>query len=90
MTEEEAKQKWCPMVRASISQGDGNASNRDCHRPNEAPEYAQCIGSKCMMWTQIKQLFDVTHNSFVEKVEHTGWEYEMRFNGGYCGLAGKP
>ncbi len=69
MTEEEAKTKWCPMVRINVAlnaaQGVG-AFNRD------GGDF-DCIASDCMMWrwnTRIK----------------IGYKYE----GGYCGLGGKP
>ena len=39
MTEEQAKTKWCPMVRTpALVVGD------DIHR------HGTCIGSDCMMW----------------------------------------
>ena len=60
MTEEEAKTKWCPMVRASFSDNDGNSSNRSIPESlNESdeedynPRYARCIGSKCAMWDSL-------------------------------------
>ena len=48
MLEEDAKKKWCPFVRLSIT-ADNSMSfdNRgnDWHNPD-------CIGSDCMMWEQ--------------------------------------
>lgn len=45
MREEEARTKWCPMVRCA---GDGSAFNTDTQTPM-APFY-MCRGSDCMMW----------------------------------------
>lgn len=33
-TEEEAKKKWCPMMRSN----------------NQFPYHASCLASECMMW----------------------------------------
>ena len=56
MTEEEARKKWCPMVRF----GDGNASgNRFDMHPDATeeehgtplnPKACRCIASDCTMW----------------------------------------
>jgi hypothetical protein len=53
MTEEEAKTKWCPMVRFQIGTNDatwqGNAyTNRG--EVLSPPESVMCIASDCMMW----------------------------------------
>lgn len=48
MTEDEAKTKWCPMVRY---QG-GQPLNRDACYDLKG---THCIGSDCMMW---RDLFD--------------------------------
>lgn len=48
MTEEEAKTKWCPMVRAGHVAG--MAVNVE---PNGDFKYVtRCIASDCMMWKQ--------------------------------------
>lgn len=75
MTEEEAKQKWCPMVRylAVFTSGSGSKSGGGYNRGADHPATtAHCIGSACMMWR--------THAyaSNPNKIH------------GYCGLAGKP
>ena len=52
MTEQEAKTKWCPMVRAAKNvqpvQLMGQANMDPASARN--PEQARCIGSGCMMW----------------------------------------
>lgn len=58
MTEAEAKTKWCPMVRASTREEDGNSSNRNVPLEGDIlstekhhnPSYARCIGSECACW----------------------------------------
>lgn len=51
MTEDEAKTKWCPMVRAGIDAGMAVNHHVDM-RPKGDGVYDQsrCIGSGCMMW----------------------------------------
>lgn len=44
MTEEEAKTKWCPMVRLT------DYEDRSVHNPKNP--LTHCIGSKCMMWRE--------------------------------------
>ena len=51
MTETEAREKWCPMVRFHTFADGSAASNLsamgdDIHR-------CQCIASDCMMWQEI-------------------------------------
>ena len=43
MTEQEARTKWCPMVRANISGNSNGAFNRD-------GDDCACIASDCIMW----------------------------------------
>lgn len=49
MTEDEAKTKWCPMVRVDLY-----ISNRDLSCVGNRSEHNtisdRCIGSACMMW----------------------------------------
>lgn len=48
MTEEEAKTKWCPMVRFNAEPG-FPAFNRNGTSMEYSPDFC-CIGSACMMW----------------------------------------
>lgn len=51
MTEEEAQEKWCPMVRFAAEKEEAGANrwlNNDGINSN--PEAARCLGSECMMW----------------------------------------
>ena len=77
MTESEARQKWCPFVRFNetganrwtfVDEPDGEYA--------ENPDFARCIGSKCMAWRE----YGVVSPQYPNRsVTH-----------GYCGLAGKP
>ena len=79
MTEDEAKTKWCPMVRLTATGDPVNGgewhSNRmpKDDRVNVESTYL-CIGSGCMMWRW----------TFVDEALT-----DSRTDG-YCGLAGKP
>ena len=75
MTEEEAKTKWCPMVRFVI--GPDTATWQGVAYTNRCrglePATVTCIASDCMMWRE-----DPTRKE-VENGYHA--------NNGYCGLA---
>ena len=52
MTEDEAKTKWCPVVRAAYVAGDAHgiaAVNRNPDKTNNTTS-VNCIASECMMW----------------------------------------
>lgn len=53
MTEEEARTKWCPMVRFAANEED-SAANRwpSLDKPvvTMTPDESMCIASDCMMW----------------------------------------
>ena len=46
MTEQEAKTKWCPMIRSSA----GIESNCATNTYDESYTHPSCIASDCMMW----------------------------------------
>lgn len=94
LTEDEAKTKWCPMVRHDMDGG----FNR-FHSDGTAPASATCIGSACMMWRWNEYTDQYRHYRHSEPPEGEGWERTAhpgqwrRKNpnrGGFCGLAGKP
>ena len=74
MTEEEAKTKWCPMVRVVYGIGD----NRGLFESTTT-----CIASDCMMWRNntIDVMVTTPEDAEIAR-EH--------LEGGYCGLSGKP
>jgi len=50
MTEDEARTKWCPMVRLAGGVDWTGSSNSDAQTPyNKSPLHC-CIASDCMMW----------------------------------------
>ena len=51
MTEEEAKTKWCPMVRID---GSNMSMNIDDGKADLLPT---CVGSDCMMWRPLRGKF---------------------------------
>jgi hypothetical protein len=74
MTEDQAKKKWCPMVRlygddwiTRLTDGRLKAIS-----DGDVTKVTKCIGSDCMMW----RWYGVTGRSPAKL--------------GYCGLAGKP
>lgn len=91
MTEEEARNKWCPMARVQHvtfprpnDEGTGLlcVGNRDIGllvTPNDfdaETDITKCIASDCMAWRWI----DPTNPHLDDRAAE----------GGYCGLAGKP
>ncbi len=51
MTEEEAKTKWCPMVRDFDETGtSSNCCWSEANPDGRNPIYSRCIGSNCMWW----------------------------------------
>ena len=82
MTEDEARQKWCPFVRVMYSYGEGDPGAVAASVNREGgviPHDCRCIASDCMAWR-----YDPQATAF--DAELTGKERPH----GYCGLAGKP
>lgn len=92
MTEDEAKQKWCPMVRHS-EQGVGGSYNV----PSQAG--FNCIASGCMMWRWNADLQLEYRRKGEPAPEGEGWKidqpkavvltYRRYVKNGYCGLGGE-
>lgn len=87
MTEEEAKTKWCPMVRVYTFADDDYPKRIELMQRERNEAGNHCIGSACMMWRwaqgagRIAPIHD--RPGFLQiEFEHPG--------AGYCGLAGKP
>lgn len=89
MTESDAKQKWCPMVRNNgiAETGEyakytpsGNCESIMGERGTlRNPIYARCIASDCMMWVATDNM-PAPDSKFGDDFVPAG----------YCGLAGKP
>ena len=79
MTEEEAKTKWCPMVRHyAVGEGD--------HSSNRMDMSTRCLGSECMAWRWL------TPPGTTVQVPTSSGLYQATTSpgNGYCGMAGKP
>jgi hypothetical protein len=76
MTEEQAKEKWCPMVHSYS----GSPAGGGFFTSGGDNRYARCIGSACMMW---RWRMVLPHGMMNGKVHESATD-------GYCGLAGKP
>lgn len=46
MTSEQAKTKWCPMVR------EANGGGANTFDDDRNPDYARCIGPECALWRE--------------------------------------
>ena len=85
MTEDEAKTKWCPMVRYG-TQGRNETGGANKPETDAEKRGLACLGSACMMWRWQPKMINVsTKNSWVF-MRPTG----ETTTDGYCGLAGKP
>lgn len=89
VTEEEAKQKWCPQVRKneiadwSIANNPGLAMASHSWNDN-------CIGSDCMMWRgALSQEYKLKAENEFQRYG-TIPEPKEKDVRGYCGLAGRP
>lgn len=79
MTEEEAKTKWCPFVRAVADEAGAEADHIGANRWAADPglpwgNTGLCIGSACMAW----------------RAKHPAHENLYKTAEGWCGLAGVP
>lgn len=104
MTEEEAKKKWCPMVRLvacetdstviSAHQGFNRVFISDEDGSTKNPEMSRCIAPDCMMWIQAGSYWAKAGvRATLPEMETYKTPEEGGFitiTEGYCGLAGKP
>lgn len=82
MTEDEARTRWCPMVRLAAEPPDANGSWNRAATP--MLKSTLCIGSDCMMWRDSLDYFIRDGNP------EPRMRTEPQVIGGYCGLAGQP
>ena len=102
MTEAEAKQRWCPMVRIPTPKGVANrvlvatVEHSGIIDGHLYEPLTHCIGSACMMWVETHRRNVPTGKDIVVKTLKDGksWnqlEPETIIEiSGHCGLAGKP
>jgi len=86
MTEEEAKTKWCPMVRweAETLATRRAFNNREQILEGKCGENSRCIASECMMWRPLYR--EVTKADEEACDLYRAGDKNMP-DGGYCGLA---
>lgn len=100
LTEQEAKSKWCPMVRHPVFPDGVSGGN------SAQTGFAYCSGSACMMWRDAGQRLETKiTNEWVSYSPPVGWRYVVSYDDGnskferalsdaplvgYCGLAGGP
>lgn len=97
-TEEQAREKWCPMARGSIVVGDDIISglNRDGY--GKPWKECLCIASDCMAWRWGALMHDVIGERWIDRscaTESAAKEELHRSKmsgmiGGRCGLTGQP
>jgi hypothetical protein len=81
MTEDEAKTKWCPMVRTGLTAG--MAVNH--HVSGDVDEQTRCKASECMMW-RWEQHYIRNSITFTETNGTVTSDWPKPTDG-YCGLA---
>lgn len=87
MTEQEARTKWCPMSRVSLTKGEVGYNRVDGGIPSE---YATCIGSDCMMWEWAEEEYIFSGGKVDDSYEEVPgglWRKKKEIRHGYCGLA---
>ena len=82
MTEQEARTKWCPMVRYSSDEMEPSA-NRWNFGKLGSDERVNCLASDCMLWRWVMTEDQALYNN----TEYKTTCFKPR---GYCGLGGKP
>jgi hypothetical protein len=82
MTEEEAKTKWCPMVRNMPIDPRSFAASPD--------PLACCIGSACMMWRGQHAPVGRPLEPWERAAEAEQASEMLKSGHGYCGLGGRP
>lgn len=93
LTEEEAKTKWCPLVRALVSIAENGATPaRDlaissANRGNNAELLGWCVASSCMAWRKVDQI-GIGPNG--EKRDRDLDGRTRWVDRGFCGAFGKP
>lgn len=90
LTEEQAREKWCPHVREAEYQDAGNSIATFNRGPSEQPvrSWNTCLASDCAMWRFArKEIYSASTDGTYAPIRTESDEFETV---GYCGLAGKP
>lgn len=85
MTEDDAKEKWCPFARV-FDTGSSNRVAADDDGPTAAAAGSECIASDCMAWRWAisPKTIEQAAKSIITSPEGP------KEPTGFCGLAGKP
>lgn len=87
LTEEQAREKWCPLSRPESASYAICGGNRD--RDGRPSSKVLCMGSACMAWRWgMKVETGIKHPPGDENVTIT-WTPESETHG-YCGAFGRP
>lgn len=82
MTEDEAKKRWCPMVRVIVTpqcvEWQQRALTNRISFVESGSSESNCIASDCMAWRWEDDLIAEEYRP------------KKKSNKGYCSLAGKP
>lgn len=105
MTEQEAKEKWCPFARVAFGWNEAfrdseqavAATVNRCGEGHALSASTQCIGSACMAWRWNKEPIPAGTDMIERTDRHArGDTFVIKAAAhdipgeGYCGLAGKP
>ncbi|MBX9760674.1 MAG: hypothetical protein K2Y29_17980 [Beijerinckiaceae bacterium] len=88
MTQEEAKESWCPFTRLTSTDREGDPrAPAGFNRIDSAfvMDGATCIGGDCMAW-RWKAEYATEKPVIGKRPEHE----RLPSTHGYCGLAGRP
>jgi hypothetical protein len=98
LTEEDAREKWCPFARVASSETEAASANRGLPGDGRGP--VGCIASECMAWrTKTKPVLIERATGRFVRYSYPGDSYSSDkymvdqvadHSKGYCGLAGKP
>ena len=80
MTEQEAREKWCPFVRLGSVQDTNHAEGYCWNNRGEDTHESDCIASDCMAWRSNLPTYVANEQGSADRRDAKP--------GGYCGLAG--
>lgn len=87
MTEDEARQKWCPMVRVTITRNDATWQGNMLTNRGQIPAAntdTLCIASDCMMWKATDN--EIKENAQGPIEDGHAMKASDYVAAGYCGL----
>ena len=87
-TEEEAKKKWCPMVR----DGEGytfKSGDQEQSKQSSSNADAKCRASDCMMWRWELNYIGISYRHPEDRIRAVEKALTNGTAPGYCGLAGR-